>query len=142
MKPRALRPLEVAPQHLAGVALERGAVEVEDVAEDPRLGRGIGPREQLEAVGVGPGEHVALLHPGEAVDRRAVERHALLEGVLQLGGADREALQLAEDVGEPQPHEADAALLDRAQDVVLLPFHGRQSRSLGPFGNVAGNIGR
>ena len=47
-------PLEVAPQHLAGVALERSTVEVEDVAEDPGFGGvGIGPREQLEAVGVG-----------------------------------------------------------------------------------------
>ena len=48
---------------------------------------GIGPGQQLEAVGVGPGEHVALLHPGEAVDGRAVEVHALLEGVLELGRA-------------------------------------------------------
>ena len=75
-------------------------------------------------VGVGPGEDVALLHAGEAVDRRTVERHALLEGVLQLDRADGEALELAEDVREPQPHEADAALLDRAQDVIALSFHG------------------
>ena len=117
-------PVEVAPQHLAGVALEGRAVEVEDVAEHPGLGRvRVGPREQLEGVGVGPGEHVALLHPGEAVDRRAVEGHALLEGVLELGGGDGEALQLAEHVGEPEPDEPDAALLDRAQHVVLLAFH-------------------
>ena len=80
--------------------------------------------QQLEGVGVGHGEHVALLDPGEAVDRRAVEGHALLEGVLQLGRGDGEALQLTEDVGEPQPDEADAALLDRSEHVVLLAFHG------------------
>ena len=38
-------------------------------------------------VGVGAGEHVALLHPAEAVDGRAVEVHALVEGVLELGRA-------------------------------------------------------
>ena len=56
---------------------------------------------------------------------RAVERHALLEGVLQLGRGDGEALELAEHVGEPEPDEPDAPLLDRAQHVVLLAFHGR-----------------
>ncbi len=38
---------------------------------------------------------------------RAVELHALGEGALELGGADGEALELAEDVGEPQPDEPD-----------------------------------
>ena len=124
-------PLEVAPQDTPGVTLEWSTVEVEDVAEDPGFGRvGIGPREQLEAVGVRSGEDVALLHPREAVDRRTIERHALLEGVLQLDRADREALQLAQNVGEPQPHEAYSALLDRAQDVVALSLHGHQSRAV------------
>ena len=91
--------------------------------------------------GVGAGEHVALLHPGEAVDRRAVERHALLEGVLQLGRADGEALQLAEHVGEPQPHEAHAALLDRAQDVVLLSFHRSPVSQSGRSVNVRATLG-
>ena len=128
-EPARPRPLEVATQHLAGVALERRAVEVEDVAEDARLRRArIGPRQHLEAVGIGPRQHVALLDARVAVDRRAVERHALVEGVLKLHRRDGEALQLTEDVGEPQPHEAHPALLDRPQDVVALGLHPAQSR--------------
>ena len=73
--------------------------------------------------GVGPGEHVALLHAAEAVDRRAVELHALVEGVLELGRRDGEGLELAEHVGEPEPDEPDPAFLDGAQHVVLLAFH-------------------
>ncbi len=79
-----------------------------------------------------------------------------IERVLQLGGADREALQVAEDVGEPQPHQSDAAVLHAAQDVVPLLFqhvvahllslsagslrrHGRNSNrwaETGPFRRV------
>ena len=70
--------------------------------------------------GVGAGEHVALLHPAVAVDRRAVELHALLEGVLELRRRDGERLELAEHVAEPEPDQPDPALLDRAQHVVLL----------------------
>ena len=78
-------PVEVAAQDLAGIALEGRAVVVDDVAED--AGRhvvGLVPREQLEGVGIGDGEHVALLDPAEAVDGRAVEVHTLVEGGLQL----------------------------------------------------------
>ena len=84
----------------------------------------LGPRQQLERAGVGPGEHVALLDAAEAVDGRTVELHALVEGVLELGRGDGERLQLAEHVGEPEPHEADPALLDRAQHVLHLSIHG------------------
>jgi hypothetical protein len=56
--------VEVAAQHLAGIALERRAVEVADVAEHAGLGSmRVGPRQQLEGVRIGHGEHVALLHP-------------------------------------------------------------------------------
>src|SRR6202042_3326960 len=37
----------------------------------------------------------------------------------QLGGVYRERLQLAEDVGEPQPDEPDVALLDERPHIVL-----------------------
>ena len=82
-----------------------------------------GPGQQLEGLGVGHGQHVALLDPAEPVDGRAVEGHALLEGVLELGRGDVEVLGRAEHVGEPQLDEADAALLDGPQHVVLLAFH-------------------
>src|SRR5690606_5915133 len=65
-------------------------------------------------------EHVGFLDAREAVDRRSVEGHAVFECVLELGGADREALQVAEHVGEPEAHQADAAFFDGSQHVVAL----------------------
>lgn len=79
-------PVEVALEDLSWIALERGAVVVQDVAEHPGRDVGAVPGEQLEGVGIGLGQDVALLHPAEAVDGRAVEVHALFEGVLELGG--------------------------------------------------------
>jgi hypothetical protein len=51
--------VEVAAQHVAGVALERLARQVLDVAEHPG-DRGVvaPPRQDLEGVGIGHGEHV------------------------------------------------------------------------------------
>src|SRR5205814_683516 len=92
-------PLQAAAQHVTGAALEVGAVQVRHVAEDPRHRSLVGPpRKDLKGLGIGPGQDVALLDPAEPVDRRAVERHALLEGVLQLGRRDAEGLQCSQDV--------------------------------------------
>ena len=128
-------PLEAAPQHVAGVTLERGPVEVgrcrRTPGPPPRRRRGYG--QELEGLGVGAGQHVALLDPAEAVDGRAVEGHALVEGVLQLGRRDVEGLGGAEDVGEPELDEADAPLLDGPQHVVLLAFHSPPRRSSSSF---------
>ena len=66
--------------------------------------------------------------------------HALLEGVLELGRGDGERLELAEHVGEPEPDQPDPALLDRAQHVVLLAFHGAAmmaGRAAGPDTRLA-----
>ena len=53
------RPLEVAAQHLTWVALERSAVEVQMLQKIRASGaQRIGPREQLETVGVQAGQHV------------------------------------------------------------------------------------
>ena len=81
------------------------------------------PRDDLEGARVGHGEHVGFLHPAVALDGRAVEGHALLEGGLELGRGDGEALQGAQHVGEPEADESDTALFDRAQDVVELLLH-------------------
>ncbi len=122
--PRRAGPFERAPQRVARVAFERRAVEVGDVAEDAGdLRVVVVPGQQLERLGVGPGQHVGFLHPAEPVDGRAVEGHALVEGVLQLGRGDVESLGRAQDVGEPQLDEADAPLLDRPQHVVPLALH-------------------
>ena len=116
--------LKVSLQDLAWVALECGAVEVLDIAEHA-TGRFVGlcPRQQLECGGVGPGENVGLVNPAETVDRRTVELHTLVEHRLELGRRDRNRLELAEDVGEPQADEAHAALFDRAKDVFLFSRH-------------------
>ncbi len=77
--------LHVATQDLAGITLERCAVEMVDVAEDPGLGHlRVAPRQQLERVGVGHRQHVGFLDAGEPVDRRTVEGHPVFEGVLEL----------------------------------------------------------
>ena len=72
-------PFDVALQHVAGIAIERLAREQLDVAEHPGDGRlaVVVGREQLERVGVRTGKHVGFLDPAIALDRRAVERHAL-----------------------------------------------------------------
>ncbi len=120
---------------MAWTALERGAVEVHDVAEHPghlrlrhvALGVPVAvPGQELEGARVGSCEHVALLDPAEAVDRRSVEGHSFVERVLELGRGDREGLRRPEDVGEPELDEADAAFFHRPEDVLLLaPDHVR-----------------
>ena len=69
------------------------------------------------------GEQVGLVRAGEALDRRAVEAETLAERALDLGRGDRHGLQRADHVGEPEPHELDAALLDRSQNEVTLLVH-------------------
>ena len=69
-----------------------------------------------------------LLDPAEAVDGGAVEGHALLESVLELGRGDAERLGRAEDVGEPELDEADGPFLDGPEDVLLLASHAYQCR--------------
>ena len=115
---------EVAPQDLSRVALERLAVQVGNVAEDAG-GQllAVGAGHELEAVRIGVGEHVALLHPAEPVDGGTVELHALLEGRVELHGGDGDRLDLAEHVGEPEPNQPDPSFLDGPQHVVLLVIH-------------------
>ncbi len=114
-----LRPLQGAAQHVARVPLVRRALRGQDVAEHPPdtlLVRA--PRQHRERRRIRHGDHVGLLDRVEARDRRAVEAHAALEGLGELGRADRERLQLAEDVGEPEPDEPDLALVHESHDVL------------------------
>ena len=99
-----------------GLALGRA-----DVGEHARDAAALvlrAPRQHRERRRVRHRDHVGLLDRVEAGDRGAVEAHAALEGVVELGGVDRERLQLPEDVGEPEADEADAALLDERLDVL------------------------
>ena len=119
-----------AAQHVPGVGPRRRAVGHGDVAEHP--GRVVvaglgGPGQHLERRRVGAGDHVRLVDAGEALDGRAVEPDALGEGPFELRGRHRHGLEVAEHVGEPQPHEADVAFLERAQHELLLAVHGRRA---------------
>ncbi len=118
------RPRQGAAQHLPRVGEARRAVRHLQVAEHAGgAGALAAPRQHLERRGVGLGEHVRLEDPRETLDGRAVEPDPLGERPLELRGRDRHRLERAEDVGEPQPHEADVALLDRPEHELLLAVH-------------------
>ncbi len=132
-----VRALERAPQHVPRVALIRGALGRDDVAEHAPHPLLLGaPRQDRERAGVGHRDHVGLLDRVEASDRRAVEAHARLERVVELRRVDRERLQLAEDVGEPEADEADVALRDDRLHVLrgvrLLLCHPRGPYTMAP----------
>ena len=111
--------LERAAQHVARIALVRRPLGRQDVAEHPPDAGLLGtPRQPRERRRIGLRDHVGLLDRVEAGDRRAVEAHPALERVRQLGDVDRERLQLAEDVGEPEADEPDLLLRDDREDVV------------------------
>jgi hypothetical protein len=123
-EPLVARSAEVPLQHIARVAFEGFLRQVFDVAEHARDGGVLAaPRDDLERVGIGDREHVGFLDARVALDRRPVEGHAFLERGFELRRRDGEALERAEHVGEPEPHEANAALLHGAQDVVELLLH-------------------
>ena len=112
--------------------MERLAGERLDVAEHPGDGGVVvvGRGSSSNVFGSGLASMSDFLDPAVALDRRAVEGHALFEGDLELGRRDLDRLQEAEDVGEPQPDEADPALLDGAQDVLELALHTGSVRSV------------
>src|SRR5215212_6644480 len=123
-----LRTIEGAAHDVTGVALVGLAAGLEHVAEDAadRV-LGAAPGEDPEGVGVGHGDHVGLLDAVEARDRGPVEAHAVGERVLQLVLADRERLELAEDVGEPEPDELDVLVLYALQDLGGVRSHAPTS---------------
>ena len=98
--------LQVALEHVAGVALEGGAVREVDVAEHAGHAALAGaPGKDLEGSGVRDGGHVGLAGAGEAGDGPAVEADALFERLFQLFESDRKALEGAENIGEPEADE-------------------------------------
>lgn len=111
--------LQGALEGIARVALVRVSVRRDDVAEHPGLAAFVlrSPREQAEGGRVGHRDHIALLDPREPLDRGAVEAHPGLQGLGQLGACDGEALEPAENVGEPEAYEPDIVLLDEFQNL-------------------------
>ena len=121
-------PLEHAPGICGGGLTVRGL----EVAE--HAGRGLvlaAPRQQLERGGVRLQQHVRLEHPGQSLDRGAVEAETFLERGLHLRRGQRDGLQGAHDVREPEPHEAHVPVLDGAKNEFLLTVHGSTSDSSG-----------
>ena len=104
-----LHPLERAAQHVSRVARVGLAVGRDDVADHP-AGQAVG--QDPEGRRVGDRDHVRLLDRVEAGDRRAVEAHAVVERAFELADRDREALEVALEIGEPEQHVVDAAVLD------------------------------
>ena len=131
-----VRAAERAAEDVAGVALVRSALGRLDVAEHPRHALLLrSPGQHSEGARIGHRDHVRLLDRVEAGDRGAVEAHPALEGVGELGGVDRERLELAEDVGEPQADEADVPLGRQLDHVggrrrCLVVAHARAERYL------------
>ena len=129
LKAHRLRALDRPAQHVARVALIRRALGGDHVAEHPPDALLLrAPRQHRERGGIGHRDHVRLLDRVEARDRGPVEAHPRLERVVELGGVDRERLQLAEDVGEPEADEADLALGHERLDVLGCPRRCRPSR--------------
>ena len=132
---------QVALEHPARVGVTRRAVRQQDVAEHPgHAGILPAPRQQLERRRVRAGDHVGLMHAGEALDGRAVEADAVGERALEFRRGDRDGLERAEHVSEPEPDEANVPLFKRAQHEFFLPVHGyhlkRFSRILSPHAVV------
>ena len=99
------------PQHVTGIAAERLPLRGVDVADEPgRAVVALFPGEDAPGAEIGVEIHVALLHPDEAVDGRAVEAHFVVKGLFQLAGGDGDILHHAHDVGELQQDEADLML--------------------------------
>ena len=88
---------------------------------------GVSPGQHLKSRRIGMGHHVRLVDPGEALDRGAVESHALGERALELGRRHGDRLQKAQDVGEPHADEPYVPLLNGPKDELGLLIHAGQS---------------
>ncbi len=117
--------LERAAQDVAGIAVVGLPVGRDDVADHPR-DADVAVRHELEGGRVGNRDHVGFLDRVEPGDRRAVEAHPVVERALELGGRDREALQVAFDVGEPEVDELHALLVHLSQHSLSLRRNARR----------------
>ncbi len=114
-----------ALEDVARVGVGGRAVGHQDVAEHPGGAGGLGaPGQDLERAGIRLGDHVGFVHSGESFDGRTVEADAFVEGLLQLRRGDRDRLQEAQYVGEPQTDEANVALFESPEHKFLLLVHG------------------
>ncbi len=113
--------LEDAFENAPRVTLILLTAREEDVAEHQAFNVPVVPRHKFEGRGVRHGDHVALVDPREPLDRRTVKALAVVERGLEFTARDLDALREPCDVGEHEPHEADAVLFDRGEN--LVPRH-------------------
>jgi hypothetical protein len=119
--------VEREPEDVPRIALVGLAVRPDDVADHAGdLVAAVG--HELERGRVGDGDHVRLLDRVEAGDRGSVEPHAVVHRPLELRLRDREALQVAFDIREPEVDELDVLLLRLLED--LRPHLGIAGRSV------------
>src|SRR4029077_314572 len=103
------------------VAREGRTVRIGDVADDARrlAGAALAPRQHLERARVGMEVHVGLLDALEPADRGAVEHQLVVERLLELGGGNRDVLQLAIELGELQAPQLDVVLATSLDQLAL-----------------------
>ena len=68
-------------------------------------------------------QNVGLVPAREPFDGRAINADALGKRTLNFCGSNRDRFECSDDIGEPEPHKFDAALLDGAQYEVTLLIH-------------------
>ncbi len=122
------RVLHRPPEDVARVALERRAVRLADVADEPGDALLPGPPRE-EAVGrdIGLEHHIRLLDPDEPLDRRPVEPDTVGQRLPDLLRRDGDVLGHTQKIGELQSEEPDVVLLDaleHCRDVVTRHVEG------------------
>jgi hypothetical protein len=127
VKAQLLQPLDLALEHPAGVTFERGTVGVGNVADQAGYAPPAGVLDLVgeddESVVVGLEQHVGLFDAGEPLDRRAVEHHLAVQGLLELRDGHLDVLVLAQNVGELEPQEPDVVFGHRLEDFFLRESH-------------------
>ena len=114
-----------ALEHMPRIGIRRRAVGHQDVAEHTSYTWALAtPRQHLERAGIRLDQHVGFNDASKALDRGAIETNTFSEGTFKFGGSNRNRLEHAEHIGEPQPNESNISLFDRAQHKLCLLIHG------------------
>ena len=117
---RSARAFERFHKNVARITGRGSAVGSKQIAEHVRhaiVARA--PRQHLKRGRVGMHQHVGILQARQTLDGRAVETDALFKGRLDVGRRDGDVFQIAEDIGEPQSQEANVALFNLLDDILL-----------------------